>query len=103
MHLQTCLYRFDRECLEEYGMCTVLALIIILVASVKHHRNSHFSCVATALSTGMHMHGPFRDFTSAALAWQVLIYSFNLRNRWRFRHVPGPTPAWFGGNLPQVS
>ena len=36
-------------------------------------------------------------------ARQVLIYSFNLRNRWRFRHVPGPTPAWLGGNLRKVS
>ncbi|KAL3159373.1 hypothetical protein ABBQ38_009804 [Trebouxia sp. C0009 RCD-2024] len=37
------------------------------------------------------------------LAALVLIYGCNLRNRWRFRHIPGPTPSWLGGNLKQLN
>lgn len=54
-------------------------------------------------STGVYMRVVTIRSLSDASALQVLIYSSNLRNRWRFRHVPGPTPAWLGGNLRQVS
>ena len=87
-----------------YGMWTILTLFLILIASVRNHRDADAYCVALLLSPyGMHTHSLLRGIESPALTWQVLIYSCNLRNRWRFRHIPGPIPAWLGGNLHQVS
>lgn len=46
----------------------------------------------------------------AALAWAalaalagLLAYGVNAINRWKHRHLPGPRPAPFLGNLGQVS
>ena len=33
---------------------------------------------------------------------QIVVYGFNIYQRWRFRHLPGPRPTWLGGNLDQV-
>mmetsp|Transcript_28518 Transcript_28518/g.73237 ORF Transcript_28518/g.73237 Transcript_28518/m.73237 type:complete len:527 (+) Transcript_28518:1112-2692(+) len=40
-------------------------------------------------------------FAIGALA--LYLYGLNLVQRWRFRHLPGPKPAWLLGNLKDVS
>lgn len=41
-------------------------------------------------------------YVVAALVFGVVFYGFNLRNRWRYRHIPGPAPTWLLGNMREV-
>lgn len=105
--MQTHVYLFTTvlQSRQRYGVWTMLALISLLTASVSSHPNSATDCVVSPLAciarSCRHSASPGGVRHESAL--QVLIYSLNLRNRWRFRHIPGPTPAWLAGNLRQVS
>ncbi len=33
---------------------------------------------------------------------QAIVYGFHPLARWKLRKLPGPTPRWYRGNLPDV-
>jgi hypothetical protein len=41
-------------------------------------------------------------FLWAILALALFIYGLRPAQRWRFRRIPGPSPAWLLGNLGEV-